>query len=180
GSLGAALATMVANLSSHKKGWDERWKEFSDWADTGQFYTTELLQLVDADTEAFNGIMAAFALPKSSEEEKQARKAAIQLATKKAIDIPFRVMELAHGSMQLIRAMAETGNPNSVSDAGVGALCARAAIMGAFLNVKINASGYDDKEYVSEILRKGTAIEAEAMLMEQQILESVNKTISAS
>lgn len=180
GSLGAALATMVANLSSHKKGWDERWKEFSDWADTGQFYTKELLQLVDADTEAFNGIMAAFALPKSSEEEKQARKAAIQLATKKAIDIPFRVMELAYGSMQLIRAMAETGNPNSVSDAGVGALCARAAVMGAFLNVKINASGYDDKEYVSEILRKGTAIEAEAMLMEQQILESVNKTISAS
>lgn len=180
GSLGAALATMVANLSSHKKGWDERWKEFSDWADTGQFYIKELLQLVDADTEAFNGIMAAFALPKSSEEEKQARKAAIQLATKKAIDIPFRVMELAHGSMQLIRAMAETGNPNSVSDAGVGALCARAAVMGAFLNVKINASGYDDKDYVSEILRKGTAIEADAMLMEQQILESVNKTISAS
>jgi len=180
GSLGAALATMVANLSSHKKGWDERWKEFSDWADTGQFYTKELLQLVDADTEAFNAIMAAFALPKSSDAEKQARKEAIQQATKKAIDIPFRVMELAHGSMQLIKAMAETGNPNSVSDAGVGALCARAAVMGAFLNVKINAAGYDDKDYVSAILSKGAAIEAAAISLEQQILESVNKTISLS
>ncbi|MFM8709982.1 MAG: glutamate formimidoyltransferase, partial [Sphingomonadales bacterium] len=145
GALGVSLGTMVANLSSHKKGWDDRWKEFSDWADKGQQLKDELLGLVDADTAAFNGIMQAMSLPKATEEDKQSRKAALQLATRKAIDIPFRVMECSLQSMELIMAMAQQGNPNSVSDAGVGALCARSAVLGAALNVKINVSGYDDK-----------------------------------
>ena len=149
GSLGAALATMVANLSSHKKGWDDRWEEFSDWAEKGEHYKNELVKLVDADTAAFNKIMTAFSLPKGTEEEKAARTQAIQDATKFAIEIPFKVMQAAYGSMEVIKAMAETGNPNSVSDAGVGALCARSAVMGAFMNVRINAAGYDDKRFVA-------------------------------
>jgi glutamate formiminotransferase / formiminotetrahydrofolate cyclodeaminase len=177
GSLGAALATMVANLSSHKKGWDERWEEFSDWADRGQVYKQELVRLVDADTKAFNLIMAAFALPKGTDEEKKIRKAAIQAATKKAIDIPFSVMEAAYGSMEVIRAMAETGNPNSVSDAGVGALCARSAVMGAFMNVRINASGYDDKDYVNDVIAKGRDIENKTIALEGEILKVVNEKI---
>lgn len=180
GSLGAALATMVANLSSHKKGWDERWEEFSDWADRGQVYKDELVRLVDADTRAFNMIMAAFSLPKGNDEEKALRKAAIQAATKKAIDIPFRVMEAAYGSLEVIRAMAETGNPNSVSDAGVGALCARSAVMGAFMNVRINASGYDDKDYVNEVIAKGRDIENKTIALEGEILKVVNAKIGVS
>jgi glutamate formiminotransferase/formiminotetrahydrofolate cyclodeaminase len=177
GSLGAALATMVANLSSHKKGWDERWKEFSDWAEKGQAYKNELVRLVDADTKAFNMIMAAFSLPKGNDEEKAARKAAIQAATKKAIEVPFRVMEAAYSSMEVIKAMAESGNPNSVSDAGVGALCARSAVMGAFMNVRINASGYDDKGYVNDVVAKGKDIENKAMALETEILKIVNEKI---
>ena len=149
GALGVSLGTMVANLSSHKKGWDERWEEFSNWAEKGQQYKNELVRLVDADTKAFNQIMDAFALPRSTGEEKATRKKAIQEATKKAIEIPFAVMQNAYGSMEVIKAMAETGNPNSVSDAGVGALCARSAVMGAFMNVRINAAGYDDKDFVN-------------------------------
>ena len=145
GSLGVSLATMVANLSSHKKGWDERWEEFSNWAEKGQQYKDELLRLVDADTKAFNGIMNAMSLPKGTDEEKAARKQAMNEATKVAIEVPFKVMKLSYDSMEVIKAMAEVGNPNSVSDAGVGALCARSAVMGAFMNVRINASGYDDK-----------------------------------
>ncbi|HEX6916158.1 MAG TPA: glutamate formimidoyltransferase [Chitinophagaceae bacterium] len=177
GSLGAALATMVANLSSHKKGWDDRWKEFSDWAERGQVYKSELLRLVDEDTKAFNLIMAAFALPKATPEEKAARKAAIQAATKAAIEIPFKVMEAAYGSMEVIRAMADVGNPNSVSDAGVGALCARSAVMGAFMNVRINASGYDDKGYVNEVIARGRDIENKAIALEGEILAMVNEKI---
>lgn len=178
GSLGIALATMVANLSSHKKGWDERWEEFSQWAEKGEQCKSELLKMVDADTAAFNMIMTAFSLPKSTEQEKEARKKAIQEATKHAIEVPFRVMQLAYESMETIRAMAEKGNPNSVSDAGVGALCARAAVMGAFMNVRINAADFDDQEYVQEIVSKGRAIEQKAMDMESDILKIVNSKIA--
>ena len=177
GALGVSLATMVANLSSHKKGWDDRWEEFSDWAEKGQHYKDELTKLVDADTMAFNKIMMAFSLPKSTDEEKAMRKQAIQDATKFAIDIPFRVMQLSYDSMSLIKAMAETGNPNSVSDAGVGALCARSAVMGAFMNVRINASGYDDKTVVDEIIAKGKAIELKTIALEAEILKIVNDKI---
>jgi glutamate formiminotransferase/formiminotetrahydrofolate cyclodeaminase len=177
GALGASLATMVANLSSHKKGWDERWSEFSDWAEKGQSYKEELIKLVDADTRAFNGIMAAFGLSKSTSAEKAIRQQAIQEATKTAIEVPFRVMQVAAASMDLIRAMAMTGNPNSVSDAGVGALCARAGVMGAFMNVRINAGGYEDKAFVKEIIAKGKAIEDQTVEAESDILQIVNSTI---
>ncbi len=177
GSLGAALGTMVANLSSHKKGWDERWKEFSAWAEKGEYYKSELLKLVDLDTQAFNKIMDAMGLSKSTDEEKKARAMAISEATRFAIEIPFRVMKLADESLEVIRAMAMTGNPNSVSDAGVAALCARSAVMGAWLNVRINAAGYDDKVFVSEILSKGKEIEDHANLQEQEILQMVNEKI---
>lgn len=177
GALGVSLATMVANLSAHKKGWDERWLEFSNWAEKGEQYKNELLKLVDADTKAFNQIMTAFALPKATEEEKIFRTATIQEAIKYAIEIPFKVMQAAHGSLQIIKAMAETGNPNSVSDAGVGALCARSAVMGAFMNVRINAAGYDDKVFVTDIVTKGAAIEKETIELEAAILQLVNKKI---
>ncbi|MFM9026677.1 MAG: glutamate formimidoyltransferase, partial [Bacteroidota bacterium] len=134
GALGVSLGTMVANLSSHKKGWDDRWKEFSDWAEKGQRIKERLLSMVDEDTDAFNRIMAAFGLPKGTEAEKRERTAAIQSATRHATEIPYQVMELAFSSFELIKAMAEHGNPNSVTDAGVGALCARSAVMGAGLN----------------------------------------------
>lgn len=177
GALGVSLATMVANLSAHKKGWDERWEEFSDWADKGEQYKNELLRLVDADTKAFNLIMTAFGLPKTTEEEKASRQQAIREATRFAIEIPLLVMETAYASMQVIRAMAATGNPNSVSDAGVGALCARSAVMGAFMNVRINASGYDDKAFVEEVIRKGQEIEAATIALEKEILAVVNEKI---
>lgn len=177
GSLGVSLATMVANLSSHKKGWDSRWDEFSQWAEKGQTLKDELTRLVDADTAAFNKIMTAFGLPKANDEEKAIRKQAIQDATKFAIEIPFKVMQLSYDSMTLIKAMAEIGNPNSVSDAGVGALCARSAVMGAFMNVRINASGYDDKSYVNDIIAKGKDIENKTVAMEAEILKVVNEKI---
>lgn len=178
GVLGASLATMVANLSSHKKGWDERWKEFSDWADRGQVLKDELLSLVDADTDSFNAIMQAMALPKVTEEDKQIRRSAIQQATRQAIEVPYRVMECSLQSMELIKAMAKEGNPNSVSDAGVGALCARSAVLGAGLNVKINASGYDDSNYVSDILAKVASMEQQAKESEKEILQIVASRMS--
>jgi len=177
GSLGIALGTMVANLSSHKKGWDDRWKEFSDWAEKGQYYKNELLQLVDADTKAFNGIMHAFGLPKGNEEEKKYRAKAIQDATRYAIDVPFKVMETAYASMEVIKAMAETGNPNSVSDAGVGALCVRSAVMGAFMNVRINAAGFEDKNFVNDIVTRGKQLEEKTIALEKEILDVVNSKI---
>ena len=177
GSLGISLATMVANLSSHKTGWDERWKEFSDWADKGQYYKNELLKLVDADTKAFNQIMAAFGLSKSTDEEKKVRTQAIQEATKFAIEVPFKVMNLAYESMAIIKAMAEVGNPNSISDAGVGALCARSAVIGAFMNVRINASSYNDKNFVADIVAKGKDIEQKTIALEAEILKIVNEKI---
>jgi glutamate formiminotransferase/formiminotetrahydrofolate cyclodeaminase len=178
GSLGVSLATMVANLSSHKRGWDERWEEFSNWAEKGQKIKDQLLYLVDEDTNAFNKIMDAFGLPKGTDEEKATRNKAIQDASKYAIEIPFRVMQTCYESMEIIKAMVEIGNPNSVSDAGVGALCARSAVMGAFLNVKINASGVEDKVFVDDMLAKGTEIEDKASKIEKEILELVNNKIS--
>lgn len=177
GSLGISLATMVANLSSHKKGWDARWEEFSSWAEKGQKIKDELLKLVDADTAAFNKIMTAFGLPKTTEEEKTNRTKAIQEATRFAIEVPMRVMQLSYESLEIVKAMAEHGNPNSVSDAGVGALCARSAVMGAFMNVRINATGYDDKTYVAEIIQKGKDIQSNTLRVETEILEIVNQKI---
>lgn len=173
GSLGVSLATMVANLSSHKAGWDERWKEFSDYAEQGQKIKDELLQLVDEDTNAFNKIMSAFGLLKSNEEEKKARTAAIQAATKYAIEIPFRVMKLSADAMPMIKAMAEIGNPASVSDAGVGALCVRSAVMGAYMNVRINSKDLVDKDFVSQVLAEGAAIVKRTQELEQEVIAIV-------
>ena len=177
GSLGVSLATMVANLSSHKKGWDDRWQEFSLWAEKGQSLKDQLINLVDADTKAFNKIMSAFALPKSTDEEKNNRVQSIQDATKFAIEVPFKVMQLSFESMDLIKTMAIEGNPNSVSDAGVGALCARSAVIGAFMNVRINASGLNDKKFVNEIISKGKLIEKQTIAAEAEILNIVNEKI---
>lgn len=171
GAMGAALGTMVANLSAHKRGWDERWEEFSDWAEKGIAYQNELLRLVDDDTNAFNKIMEAFRLPKDSDEEKALRQKAIQDATKFAILTPFKVMETAYDSMQVMKAMAEIGNPNSVTDAAVGALCARTAVRGAFLNVKINCGDCEDQQFVSDILEKGQALVDKATALENDIMK---------
>jgi glutamate formiminotransferase/formiminotetrahydrofolate cyclodeaminase len=177
GSLGVALGGMVANLSSHKRGWDARWKEFSDVAEAAVKLEKELLFLVDEDTRAFNRIMDAFGLPNGSAEEKASRKVAIQAATLHAIETPLRVMQLAYDSFDVIEAMAQKGNPNSVSDAGVGALCVRTAVMGAWLNVKINCSGYDDKEYVNRVLADANALVQQTNAREAAILEQVNRVI---
>lgn len=177
GSLGVSLATMVANLSSHKKGWDHRWEEFSDWAELGQSIKNELIQLVDADTMAFNKIMTAFGLPKTTDTESKIRSHAIQEATKLAIEIPFKVMQLSFKSLDLIKAMAIEGNPNSVSDAGVGALCAKTAVLGAHMNVRINAGSYTDKSFVNLILSEAKEIEEKTILAELEILKIVNEKI---
>ncbi len=179
GTLGISLGTMVANLSSHKPGWDERWEEFSVWAEKGQLLKDKLLHLVDEDTHAFNGIMQAFGLPKANDAEKKTRTHQIQTATRYATEVPFQVMELSCQSMAIIKAMAETGNPNSVTDAGVGALCARSAVMGAFLNVKINAAGLTDKAFAAEIIAKGAAVEEKTKALESEILAIVNGKIGA-
>ncbi len=177
GALGISLATMVANLSAHKRGWDSRWEEFSNWADKGMALQKELIRLVDEDTNAFNRIMAAFDLPKGNDQEKQKRKQAIQEATKFAIEIPFKVMQTTFSTLEIIKAMAEGGNPNSVSDAGVGALCARSAIMGAYLNVKINAAGLDDRTFAEQVLKEGNVIQQKTLALEQEILDIVNRKI---
>jgi len=179
GALGASLGTMVANLSSHKPGWDERWEEFSAWAENGQKIKDELLYLIDEDTNAFNRIMAAFGLPKASPEEKSLRHKAIQEATREAIEVPFRVMGLCLESLEIMKAMAETGNPNSVSDAGVGALAAVAGVRGAHLNVRINAPGLEDKKYIADILTKAKDTEEKALNLEAGILRIVNSKIGA-
>ena len=177
GALGAALGTMVANLSSHKPGWDERWEEFSVWAEKGERLKNELLHLVDEDTRSFNRIMDAFGMPKKNDEEKALRSKAIQEATKYAIEVPFHTMQKAFEVFEICEAMVETGNPNSVTDAGVGTLCARSAVMGAFLNVKINASSLKDKAFVDQIMAQATRLEQEAQAKERTILEKVHRTI---
>ncbi|MBQ7489688.1 MAG: glutamate formimidoyltransferase [Bacteroidales bacterium] len=177
GALGAALGTMVANLSSHKPGWDDRWEEFSVIAEKGQALKEELLHLVDEDTNAFNRIMAAFGLPKKSEEEKAARHAAIQEATKYAIEVPYKTVCASFQVFDICKAMIEKGNPNSVTDAGVGVLCAKAAVTGAFLNVKINASSLDDKNYADNIVKQAAGFVTKANELEKSLLEQVNAVI---
>jgi glutamate formiminotransferase/formiminotetrahydrofolate cyclodeaminase len=179
GALGAALGTMVANLSSHKRGWDDRWAEFSEWAAKGQAIKDELLALVDEDTRAFNAIMDAFRLPKGTDAEKAARSAAIQAATRYAIETPFRVMRRSLDAMPLLQAMAESGNPNSVTDAAVGALCVRSAVMGAYLNVKINAAGLKDRAFVDGTLAEGERMVAEAQRLETDILATAERVMAS-
>ena len=179
GALGVSLGTMVANLSSHKAGWDDRWEEFSDWAEKGQKIKDDLLFLVDEDTRAFNKIMDAFGMPKESDEEKKARTKAIQDATKYAIEIPFRTMKKSLESMEILKAKVETGNPNSVSDAGVGALCARSAVIGAYLNVKINGSGLKDKAYFNNVLLQAEEMIENAKSRESEILDMVKSKIES-
>lgn len=177
GALGAALGTMVANLSSHKPGWDDRWKEFSDWADRGQEVMRSLLALVDEDTAAFNRIMAALGMPKGSDEEKKARADALEAATLYATEVPLKTMRESVRSYELLKAMASEGNPNSVSDAGVGALAATAAVRGAHLNVRINAAGLSDREAAERLCAQAQEIEAEAAAAEAEIMQIVNSKI---
>jgi glutamate formiminotransferase/formiminotetrahydrofolate cyclodeaminase len=177
GSLGAALGTMVANLSAHKRGWDARWEEFSVWAEQGQKLKGELLHLVDEDTLAFDRVMAALALPKGTDAEKAARSAALAEANLGALKVPYRVMETSFKAFPLIRAMAETGNPASASDAGVGALCVRAAVRGAHLNVRINAGGIKDKGSIAQILTDAAKLEEAAMKEEAEILKIVESKL---
>jgi glutamate formiminotransferase/formiminotetrahydrofolate cyclodeaminase len=177
GSLGISLATMVANLSAHKRAWDDRWKEFSAWAEKGQKIKDELLYLVDEDTNAFNKIMEAFSLPKSSEQEVKFRSEAIQNATKYATEVPLKTMILAYSSFPIIKAMAEIGNPNSISDAGVGALCARSAVIGAYMNVRINAAELKDEAFKKEILAKAEKIKNDAIKEEEAILKIIYAVI---
>ena len=177
GALGASLATMVANLSAHKRGWDERWEEFSDWAEKGMAIQEKLLKLVDEDTLAFNDIMAAFAMPKGSDEEKTTRKEAIQAATLNAMEVPLTVMETSLASFEVIRAMVEKGNPNSITDAGVGALCARSAVLGAWMNVRINASGLTDENKKKELLDKGEEIAKKAVELEKELIRLVEEAM---
>ena len=178
GALGAALGTMVANLSAHKPGWDDRWEEFSRWADKGQALSEELLVLVDEDTRAFNKIMEAFGLPKKTEEDKRLRSEAIQAATLFATQVPLQTMQAAFGAFELCQAMAEFGNPNSVSDAGVGALAARAAVLGAGLNVKINAASLKDRETADKMIAEAEQLIAEAQKKEAEIIGIVERKIN--
>lgn len=180
GALGAALGTMVANLSAHKPGWDDRWEEFSRWADKGVELEEELLHLVDEDTKAFNCIMAAFGMPKNTEEDKRLRSEAIQRATLFAAQVPLETMKTSFKAFELCKAMAETGNPNSVSDAGVGALAARAAVLGAGLNVKINASSLKDNAQAEALINEADNLMADADKAEREIMEIVEKVIHNS
>ena len=177
GALGASLGTMAANVSSHKRGWDDRWKEFSDWAEKGKIIQNALLHLVDEDTAAFNSIIEAYGLPKKSDEEKHIRNTLIQEATKNATLIPFKIMETAFLGFEIIREMVEHGNPNSITDAGVGALALRSCIKGAFLNVKINASGLIDKDFAKTIVDKGHDLESQAVSEEKRILDIIDSVI---
>ena len=177
GALAAALGTMVANLSSHKAGWDDRWEFFSDWADNGMAVMNELLYLVDEDTAAFNKIMDVFGMPKGTDEEKAARAEAMEVATLYATQVPLRTMKAAYKAFDVVRAMAEEGNPNSVSDAGVGALAARSAVMGACLNVKINAAGLKDRAVAEALVAEAMEIQAAAQRAEAEILAVVESKI---
>jgi len=178
GALGVSLGTMVANLSAHKRGWDDRWEEFSEVAARGQKFKDELLRLVDEDTNAFNKIMDAFGLPKKTDEEKAARARAIEEASKYAMEVPFKVMQTSYESINVMRAMAENGNPNSVSDAGVGALCALTAVEGAYLNVKINAAGIKDTEFTASLLKKAEQVMNQTRECRNAIMEVVEQKIS--
>jgi len=178
GVLGVSLGTMVANLSAHKRGWDHRWEEFSFWAVKGMELKEELMALVDEDTNAFNKIMEAFGLPKGNEEEMRLRKQAIQSATKYAIEIPFQVAKACLKSMEVMEAMAQFGNPNSITDAGVGAMCARTGVLGAIMNVKINAGDLDDKTFVNSVLADCSDMEGRAHEIEEKIRKLVDQKIT--
>lgn len=178
GALGAALGTMVANLSSHKRGWDNRWEEFSDWAEKGKELQAELINLVDEDTNAFNALMAAFKLPSKSEKESKAKQEAVEKAAKKAILVPLKVMETSYKAFELVGAMAETGNPNSVSDAGVGAIAIRGAITGAYLNVKINLGNMRDISFKKDIMKKCEELVNKTTEKEKKILAIVNNSVN--
>ena len=177
GALGAALGTMVANLSAGKKGWEKQISYFSDWAEKGQAIKDRLVFLVDEDTRAFNGIITAVRMPKATDEEKVARKNAMREATRYAIHIPLEVMKTASEAFDLIDAMVKKGNVNSISDAGVGGLCLKTAIYGAYLNVKINCNGFDDQNYVNEVSQKADEILAEAIRREKLIVKAVEKSM---
>lgn len=177
GALAAALGTMVANLSSHKAGWDDRWEFFSCWAEKGMAVMNELLALVDEDTAAFNRIMDVFGMPKGTAEEKAARAAAMEVATLYATEVPLRTMKAAYKAFEVVRAMAVEGNPNSVSDAGVGALAARSAVMGACLNVRINAAGLKDRAAAERLVDEAMEIQALAQQAEKEILAIVDSKI---
>ena len=178
GALAAALGTMVANLSSHKAGWDSRWEYFSDWAEKGMDIMNELLALVDEDTAAFNKIMDVFGMPKGTDEEKKARAEAMETATLYATQVPLRTMKAAYKAFDVVRAMAQEGNPNSVSDAGVGALAARSAVMGACLNVKINAAGLKDRATAEALVAEANEIQALAQQTEREVLAIVEDKIN--
>jgi glutamate formiminotransferase len=179
GALGAALGTMVANLSAHKRGWDARWEEFSNWAERGQRIKEQLLHLVDDDTRAFNRVIIALGMPKDTAEERQERAAAIEAANLGALEVPWQVMRTVDGAFELLRAMAEQGNPASASDAGVGTLCARAALRAAWLNVRTNARAVKEQRAIAEILQAGAKLEKEAERKEQEILQIVEQRMTA-
>lgn len=177
GALGAALGTMVANLSSHKAGWDNKWKYFSNWAEKGHSIMEEMLYLVDEDTNSFNKILAAFGLPKETQEQKAERSAAIQEATKYATEIPLRTMQVAFSAMELTEAMVKEGNPNSVSDAGVGAIALRSAVFGAYMNVRINSKDLKDRELADSLVAQAQEIFEMALAAEKRITDAVMQTI---
>ncbi len=179
GSLGASLSTMVANLSSHKRGWDDKWEYFSNWAEKGQQIKDQLLELVDEDTAAFNKIMEAFKMPKKTEQEKLARNKAIEEATKYAISVPLRVMELAYQAIDIAEAMIKHGLQASLSDAAVGLLSVVTAIRGAHLNVKINAKDLKDQQFKQDVLKKAAEIEQKALLREQELMQLVNQKLES-
>lgn len=179
GALGVALGTMVANLSAGKKGWEKQTAYFSDWADKGQAIKDKLIYLVDEDTNAFNAIITAVRMPKATDEEKEQRKIAMREATRYAIQIPLEVMKTAFESFDLVEAMVEKGNVNSISDAGVGGLCLKTAIYGAYLNVKINCAGFDDEDFVASVTQQADQLLEEAIKKEQNIVKAVEKSIQA-
>ena len=178
GALGAALSTMVANLSANKRGWEDKWEFYSKWGEKSLDYQNILVMLVDEDTLAFNRIMAAVSLPKDSDEQKETRLTALQSATKYAIEVPFKIMETSFACLESIKCMADAGNPNSISDAGVAALCIRTAVMGAYLNVRINCKDLNDDIYVSDIIQKGKLIVEQTNLIEKEIMLLVDKHLN--
>jgi glutamate formiminotransferase/formiminotetrahydrofolate cyclodeaminase len=174
GALGVSLGTMVANLSAHKRGWDDKWEMYSDWAVKGEAYRKELLHLVDEDTNAFNKIIDGFRMPKDSNEEKEARKQAIEEATIYATEIPFQVMETSFNSMEVMQAMIKDGLQNSLSDGGVGVLCAKAAVLGAYFNVKINAKDIKDRVFAEDILTKAENIYQQTLKIETEVIAYID------
>jgi glutamate formiminotransferase/formiminotetrahydrofolate cyclodeaminase len=178
GALGVSLAVMVANLSAHKRGWDDKWEYYSKYGEKGMLLQSQLLDLVDEDTDAFNSIMNAFSLPKDTDEEKKIRNNQIQIATKNAIEVPFRIMKICFDSLEIIEEMVQNGNPNSITDVGVAMHCAKAAINGAYLNVRINCNDLNDKNFVKNILSEGLSILDQASLKEKKILKIVDKKLS--